>query len=144
MRAISFAFTMLVVGALAEEASAQIPYRGYTPPSGPTLPYQLDYFRPQSGVLDQYNQFVAPKEALARQLGGIVGQQNYDYGAIQKQVRESDQIRESKAAATGTSAGFMNYSHYFGQMRGGAPARAARQNRQLPSAMPNLGLGFGS
>jgi len=143
MRAITFAFTMLAVAAVAEKASAQVPNRTYTPPSGPTLPYQLEYFRPQSGVLDQYNQFVAPREALARQLGGIVGQQHYDFNAIQRQVRESDQIRESKAAATGTSAGFMNFSHYFGQ-RGGAVRGAPRQNRQLPSAMPNLGLGFGT
>jgi hypothetical protein len=119
-------------------AQAQIPYRGYAPPAGPSLPHQLEYFRPRSGVLDQYNQFVAPREQLAGQLSGIVQQQNRDYQAVERQIRESDKIRESTAAATGTAAGFMNYSHYY-RARGPAGARPARQ-----ASPPAAGLGFGS
>src|SRR3954454_24930242 len=107
--------TIVAMVAVAAIAQAQSPYRPYSPPGGPTLPYQLDYFRPQSGVLDQYNQFVAPKEQLNTQLGSIMQQQNRDYQSVEKQLRESDRIRESQAAATGTAAGFMNFSHYFGK-----------------------------
>ncbi len=137
---------IFAVAIVAHFAQAQMPYRAYSPPAGPTLPYQLDYFRPQSGVLDQYNQFVGPKEQLATQIGSIVQQQNRDYQSVEKQLRESDRIRESQAAATGTSAGFMNFSHYYGRagMTGGArPARQARQNApSMPSA--GMGMGFGS
>src|SRR5690242_6516710 len=104
---------IFAIAALAHLAQAQSPFRAYSPPAGPTLPYQLDYFRPQSGVLDQYNQFVAPKEQLATQMGSIVQQQNRDYQSVEKQLRESDRIRESQAAPTGTAAGFMNLSHYY-------------------------------
>src|SRR5205823_15002842 len=93
---------IFAVGVVAHFAQAQMPYRTYSPPAGPTLPYQLDYFRPQSGVLDQYNQFVAPKEQLATQLGSLVQQQNNDYQAVEKQLRVSDQVRVSGAAATGS------------------------------------------
>jgi hypothetical protein len=131
-------------------AAAQIPYRRYAPPAGPTLPHQLDYFRPQSGVLDQYNQFVAPKENLANQLGTLAQRQNTDFQAVQNQLRESDRIRESPAAATGTAAGYMNYSHYFGSRSspGSRPAQPARQRVQpstsLPGVSTGIGMGYGS
>lgn len=126
-------------GALAH---AQIPRAAYTPPAGPTLPYQLDYFRPQLGPLDQYNQFVAPKENLSNTLGNITQRQSYDYQALERRVAEGDQIRESRAAATGTAAGFMNYSHYYGKgvARSSAGARPAQQRTRLPSmSMPGIG-----
>jgi len=141
--------TLLAVFALAgmgHMAQAQMPYRGYSPPAGATLPYQLDYFRPQSGVLDQYNQFVAPKEQLATQLGSMVQQQNRDYQAVERRLRESDQIRESRAAATGTSAGFMNLSHYYrgrGATSAAPHAPQVRQGRQYSPSMPSTGMGMG-
>jgi len=137
---------IFAIVALAHLAQAQMPYRAYSPPAGPTLPYQLDYFRPQSGVLDQYNQFVAPKEQLATQIGSMVQQQNRDYQSVEKQLRESDRIRESQAAATGTSAGFMNFSHYFGKTGATGGARPPRQSRQSsPSTSAgSMGMGFGS
>jgi hypothetical protein len=139
--------TLLAVLALWGTATAQVPYRGYTPPGGATLPYQLEYFRPQSGVLDQYNQFVAPRENLANQLRGMAQQQNADFRAVEQQLRESDRIRESQAAATGVAGGFMNYSHYYGGLRGGAGGnRASRPPRtiSLPSAsLPSIGGGIG-
>src|SRR5262245_40312266 len=105
---------VLGVAAMVSPAAGQLPYRSYTPPGGTVLPPQLEYFRPQSGLLDQYNQFVAPRENLNNQLKSIVGQQNTDFQAVQNKFKESDMIRESEAAATGSAAGFMNYSHYFG------------------------------
>src|SRR5688572_3167181 len=107
MRTLIAALTIAGGVGFTTGAQAQIPYRGYTSPAGPALPVQLEYFRPQSGVLDQYNQFVAPREQLAGQLRGIVQQQNADFQAVERQVRETDQIRASRAAATGTAGGFM-------------------------------------
>jgi hypothetical protein len=145
-------WTLLGLGAFSGTAAAQIPYRSYAPPAGPTLPIQLDYFRPQSGVLDQYNQFVAPKENLANQLGTITQRQNTDFHAVDTALRESDRIRESRAAATGTSAGFMNYSHYFGGR--GSPASPPRQTQRptfrptplpgMPGINTGIGMGYGS
>jgi hypothetical protein len=129
---------------LASMAHAQLPYRSYSPPGGATLPPQLEYFRPQSGVLDQYNQFVAPRENLANQLRAITGRQNTDFQAVQNQIRQSDLIRESDAAATGTAAGFQNYSHYFGgRGGGGAPGRGITPTRRYTTALPGVGTGAG-
>src|SRR4029078_12505972 len=102
---------------LAETASGQI--RPYTPPGGATLPGQLEYFRPQSGFLDQYNQVVPPRENLNNQMRAMGAQQNAEFQAVQNRINQSDMVRESEAAATGTSAGFMNYSHYYGNRGGG-------------------------
>jgi hypothetical protein len=143
LRLLTVAATTLFLLVATTSALAQ----GYTPPAGPTLPYQLEYFRPQSGVLDPYNQFVAPRANLANQLATINQRQNTDFRAVENQIKESDRIRESRAAPTGTSAGFMNYSHYFGgRSAAAAPARTAR--RPLPqAAMPGVsmpgGLGLG-
>lgn len=98
----------------------------YVPPGGPTLPIELDYFRPRQGVLDNYNQFVAPKHQLANQLRTMDQRQTSDFRALDQKIRESDTVRQSRAAVTGTSAGFMNYSHYYGMGGGG---RAAPRRR---------------
>jgi len=130
---------------LARPASAQLPYRSYAPPGGSVLPPQLEYFRPQSGFLDQYNQFVAPRENLNNQLRSISGRQNTDFQAVQNQIKESDLIRESQAAATGSAAGFMNYSHYFGAKGTGAPgaSRAITPQRRYTTSQPGVGTGMG-
>jgi len=146
-RTASRLLAVLGIAGLAHFAQAQMPFRAYSPPAGPTLPYQLDYFRPQSGVLDQYNQFVAPKEQLSTQIGSIMQQQNRDYQSVEKQLRESDRIRESQAAPTGTSAGFMNLSHYYGKTGAAGATRASgRQGRQYAPSTPFTGVatGFGS
>jgi hypothetical protein len=129
----------------ATNSRAQVPYRTYSPPAGPTLPYQLDYFRPQLGALDQYNQFIAPREDLANQMGRIAQRQNIDFSTVQNQLKESDRIRESQAAPTGTAAGFMNFSHYFGGRVSPTtrPARQARPQRQATRALPSIGGGAG-
>jgi len=141
--------TILLLLVVATYARGQIPTQGYSPPAGPTLPYQLEYFRPQSGLLDQYNQFVAPRANLANQLAAINQRQGTDFQAVQNQIKESDRIRESRAAATGTSAGFMNYSHYFGGRgaHGAAPARPARRplpQAAVPGVYTGMGLGVGT
>ncbi len=137
--------TILALASLSRSAAAQV--RGFTPPGGAVLPNQLEFFRPQSGVLDQYNQFVAPRENLANQLRAISAQQNRDYQAVQNRLQQSDMIRESEAAVTGTSAGFMNYSHYFGS-RGGAGGGGGSlgQTRRIslrPYSTANSGISAG-
>lgn len=109
-----------VAAAWAEDARAQ-----YVPPGGPVLPAELQYFRPRQGVLDNYNQFVAPRYELSNQLKTMERQQNKDYRALEEKLKKSDQLRSVQASATGTSAGFMNYSHYYGA-RGGGGARGRR------------------
>ena len=134
---------VLGLASLTETASGQI--RPYTPPGGATIPGQLDYFRPQTVLLDQYNQFVAPRENLNNQLRGMGAQQNAEFQAVQNRINQSDMVRDSEAAATGTSAGFMNYSHYFGNKGGGggmAGRRVAPVRRYTPS-MGGVGTGAG-
>ena len=146
VRAYVVAMVILAADMFMPAAQAQVPYRTYAPPAGPSLPIQLDYFRPQSGVLDNYNQFVAPKEQLAGQIRGMAQQQNADFQAVEKQLRESDRIRESGAASTGVSAGFMTFSHDYNRSRAAAPAaRAPRAVRQFAPSSPTMpSMGFGS
>jgi hypothetical protein len=112
---------VLLAAAFGATANAQ-----YTPPGGPTLPVELEYFRPQQGVLDNYNQFVAPRYQLANQLRTMQQEQRTSFRTLEERIQQSDQIREVTAAPTGTAAGFMNYSHYYG-MRGGAVRGGARR-----------------
>jgi hypothetical protein len=132
-----------IFGLFAICASAQGQIRGYRPPGGATLPGQLEYFRPQSGVLDQYNQFVAPRENLSNQMRSLAVQQNADFRAVQSQINQRDMVRESEAAATGTAAGFMNYSHYFGA-RATSSAGYGRQitpRGRYATTLPGVGTG---
>jgi hypothetical protein len=84
--------------------------RRYTRPAGPTLPNELNYFRYQNGVLDNYNSYVAPRQQLTNQLQSMNYQRELENQQTQKQI---NQLRETTAAPTGTGAGFMNYSHYY-------------------------------
>ena len=93
---------------VAGDAFAQYPR--YVPPAGRTLPEELNYFRRDVGLLDQYNGFVAPLRQLDYQLRTMQNQQRADFQAAQRAI---SQIRTSQAAPTGVGAGFMNYSHYY-------------------------------
>ena len=111
----------LMLAGFTGTASAQ---SRYTPPGGRTLPIELDYFRPQQGVLDNYNQFVAPKFQLANQLQTLDKNQRTSFGTLERKIQETNNnIRSSQAAVTGTSAGFMNYSHYYNRGGGGGGGR---------------------
>jgi hypothetical protein len=109
-----------LVAIFGDFAVAQVPYQRYVPPSGSPLPFYLDYFRAQTGVLDQYNQFVAPKGQLENRLRTMSAKEHVDFRAAERQFQ---QIRPSEAAPTGTAAGFMNYSHYYGSQGTGANSR---------------------
>ena len=143
MRKLLIVFIILALAATAKTAKTQVPYRSYMPPAGSPLPSQLEYFRPQSGVLDPYNQFIVPREQLANRLGAITQQQASDYNAIERQLPKSDQIRKSQSAATGSSASFINYSHCYSG-RGAGASRPARQVARPPVSMPNMNFGFGT
>jgi hypothetical protein len=134
---------VLGLASLTEMASGQI--RPYTPPGGATLPGQLEYFRPQSGFLDQYNQFVAPRENLNNQMRAMGAQQNAEFQAVQNRINQSDMVRESEAAATGTASGFMNYSHYYGNRGGGGGMGGRRPTaaRRYTPSMGGVGTGAG-
>jgi hypothetical protein len=108
----------LGLAGLVNEASAQI---RYTPPAGPVLPSQLNYFRRDFGLTDPYNGIVAPRRQLDYQLQQMVQQQRADFMSAERQINELSQVRQSTAAPTGTGATFMNYMHYYPQR--GAPRR---------------------
>lgn len=103
-------FTLLAAAIASETASAQIRYQS---PSGPTLPSQLNYFRRDVGVLDQYNTFIQPQRQLEAQLRQMNQQQLDEYRSTQRQLEQLKEIRPSQAAPTGTGAIFLNYSHYY-------------------------------
>jgi hypothetical protein len=98
----------LALALAANQAAAQYPR--YVPPAGRTLPNELNYFRRDVGVLDQYNGFVAPMRQLDFQLRTMQNQQRADFQANQRAI---SQVRYSQASPTGVGAGFMNYSHYY-------------------------------
>ena len=106
------AIALLAVLSLASwlSGSTSGQYPRYVPPAGRTLPNELNYFRRDVGVLDQYNSFVAPLRQLDNQLRVMQDQQRADFRAAERAI---SQIRSSQAAPTGVSAGFMNYSHYY-------------------------------
>lgn len=105
-----FIFVLFVTGAIwgVSDATAQV--RRYTPPGGNPLPAALDYFRQDVGVLDPYNTFVAPRKQLRNQLEVMAAREYDDFRSVQS---ENSLLRRSAASPTGTSAGFMNYSHYY-------------------------------
>jgi hypothetical protein len=115
MKRLGVIAVVVLLGACVNEASAQ-----YVPPAGPTLPPELQYFRPQQGVLDNYNQFVAPRYELANQLRTLDQQQRTSFQSLSQRIqRQGEQVRQTQAAATGTAASFMNYSHYYSRGGGG-------------------------
>lgn len=107
-----FAFAVASLAMFAADGRAQAPSR-YYPPAGPTLPSQLNYFRRDVGVLDQYNAFVFPRQQLDYQFAQMAAQQQADLLSTQRQLEQIKQVRASGAAATGTGSGFLNYSHYY-------------------------------
>jgi multidrug efflux pump subunit AcrA (membrane-fusion protein) len=114
-----FALAIATLAVAAGEGLCQGPAR-YYPPAGPTLPSQLNYFRRDVGLLDQYNSFVFPRQQLDYQFAQMAAQQQADLLTTQRQLEQIKQIRASEAAATGTASGFMNYSHYYRLPSGGA------------------------
>lgn len=100
----------LALFATTSRAEAQIRYQ---PKAGPTLPSQLNYFRRDVGLLDQYNTFIGPQRQLEAQLRQMNEQQLADYRAAQRQIEQIKEIRTSGAAVTGVGAVYLNYSHYY-------------------------------
>ena len=107
---------LLLVFVCASSAHAQRPSR-YQSPSGATISPYLNYFRQDTGVLNQYYHFVRPDLRLRDTI------QDLERTTVQQrsQIRnlESDflQIREPSARPTGTGSGFMNYSHFYPSQR---------------------------
>ena len=105
--ALAWAWLVLVSATAAHGQGA------YRSPAGPTLPPQLNYFRRDTGVLDQYNGLVAPivqAQQTTQQLQLGISQQNSQIQNLQGQLQ---QMREAPMAKTGTHSGFMKYSHYY-------------------------------
>ena len=118
----------VIVGAAATASAQGGPrYRGYggrySSPYGPTLSPYLDYFRRDSGVLDPYNAFVRPRRQLQNDINNIVAQGQAENVRLQREITQLKGVRDPGAAATGTSATYFNYSHYYSMPPGGARRR---------------------
>lgn len=95
------------------DVAAQGPRGPYRSPAGPTLSPYLNYFRRDTGILDRHNALVAPTvqaQQTVQQLENRISEQRSQLTNLQSQLQE---IRDPKAARTGTGSGFMNYSHYY-------------------------------
>jgi len=119
-RRFSALLAVLAVTFAASRADAQIRYQ---PKAGPPLPSQLNYFRRDVGLLDQYNTFVQPQRQLEAQLRLMNEQQLADYRSAQKQIEQIKEIRPSEAAPTGVGGGYLNYLHYYQLPSGGGRPR---------------------
>src|SRR5262245_17507422 len=119
IRTIAGLLVALSLLAMAGRAQAQIRYQSK---AGPTLPVQLNYFRRDVGLLDQYNAFVQPQRQLEARLQQMTAQQQADFRAAQQQIEQIKVIRPSTAAPTGVGGGYFNYLHYY-RLPTSAPAR---------------------
>lgn len=128
---------MLIAACCCCSAYAQSRYR---PPGGSPLPRQLDYFRRDVGVLDPYNTFVAPRRQLDRSLQQMQVRQQQEE---QRTSQSLSQIRQSSAAATGTGATFMNYSHFY-STNATAPIRASANGATSTRIRSSYGSNFAS
>ncbi len=117
----TFALTLLVAACVvaipADQTHAQKPmkYSQRYSPRRPTLSPYLNYFRRDSGLLDNYNAFVAPRQRLQSRLQtqeAVIYQQQQQLRQVQNSV---SRYRQAGAGITGTHSTFMNYSHYFQQ-----------------------------
>ena len=95
---------------------AQNKGRRYSSPSRSTLPSQLNYFRNDVGLLDQYNTIVNPANRLESRLGAIERGSGNKKG-LADLSKEVDSLRNAQQALgiapTGTAATFGNLSHYY-------------------------------
>jgi hypothetical protein len=105
---------VIVLALCGQQAAAQFPR--YQPPGGPVLPRELDYFRQDTGVLDNYNAFIAPRRQLDQTLKSMQAKQQTDARDAQRSIAL---LKESVVAPTGTGASYMNYSHYYNIPRSG-------------------------
>jgi hypothetical protein len=122
---LNLAATVMLLVFTCSDAWAQGPNRYYSP-SGPTLPSQLNYFRRDVGLLDQYNTFVQPRQQLDFQFQQMAAQQAADFRTTQRQLEQIKEIRPSDAAPTGIGGTYMNYLHYYRLPTRGVPQPRTR------------------
>ena len=103
-----------------QQQQQQQPNR-YTPPAGPTISPYLQYFRQPTGVLNNYNQFVRPRQELRSTLQN----QNQQLRQLDDNVRNArrdintlSQTRGAGVRPTGVGSAYMNFSHYYPALGG--------------------------
>lgn len=117
------------IAILPSSASAQGNFsRRYSSPSGPTITPYLDYLRNDNGALNPYYNFIRPKAQLRNDAQRMQEELRQSEANTQRLGGELEKLQggPSKAAATGTAAGFNNTSHYYPSARtggGGGPRR---------------------
>jgi hypothetical protein len=124
-----------VLGVVVWTSPGQAQVPRYVSPAGGPLPSQLNYFRFDglTPLLGNYNGIVAPMQNYDYQLQQMRQEQHL---AMRSVEREFAQIRQSQAAPTGVGATFMNYSHYYGGLRGSGAGSGGRR-------APAMRSGFG-
>ena len=109
------------VFAAAQQAAAQNPKQKYSrryQPNKPTLSPYLNYFRLNTGVLPNYQQFVRPQINLQKTLQQQQAQIRSGQNSL-KDLNSKVEQRFSKptVSPTGHGATFRNYSHYFPKLQ---------------------------
>lgn len=108
MRHAAKVLLILVVGVcLCSVAAAQPPRTRYRPLYGPVLSPNLNFFRQNTGPLNQYLWYVQP----SRNLLNTLQTQNYDLNLLQGEVRTIGQ--QEQIQATGVNSVYMNHTSYF-------------------------------
>lgn len=130
MKKATAAFIFLsAVGLASLSASDAMAQDRYQSPYGPTLSPYLDYFRAPTGVYDNYNTFVRPRQQLTQRLAqqeSGIRQLSNEVGKMQVQSRgvgSSSFSRPSGLSSTGHVPGYLNYSHYYSGAGGGGRRR---------------------
>lgn len=111
--------TIGLVFAAAQDVQAQGPkssqkYSGRYQPNKPTLSPYLNYFRLNTGVLPNYQQFVRPQQQLQETLQ----RQQTEIQMGRRSLKDlsgkvDERFANPTVSPTGHGATFMNFSHYF-------------------------------
>ncbi|MCA9177274.1 MAG: hypothetical protein KDB14_22450 [Planctomycetales bacterium] len=118
-------FAVVVLAGFSNHLFAQYPqpysrYGSYRSPYGPTLPAELNYFRRDVGVLNNYQTFVRPQRELAATLRGLQVSSQRQQLQLQGQQQQLQGItNQLTPGPTGSHATFQNYSHYYSSGRAG-------------------------
>jgi hypothetical protein len=101
------------------DAQAQRRYQ----PRRPTFSPYHDYFRQDTGLLDQYNTFVVPRRRLTSDMSQMQGTIDSQQAEIDSLNRQLLQINGTLAGPTGKAGTFMNYGRYYPGSSGGRRRR---------------------
>ncbi len=115
-------FVAVALAALSAPAWGQRPFQPRTyVPSRPTLSPYLDYFRFNTGVVNNFHAYIRPGRELDQYLrsqGSAIQQNRTQLGTLRQDVTQLGEMRDPGIGPTGHGATFMNHSHFYPSMGG--------------------------